>query len=330
MISISVIAKMVGVCPSTVSRALNNKKGVSDALRKKIIGICNEHGYQPNDIARGLITKHSGLIGLVIPDIISTYYSAIAKGVSDCLMEHNLKVLLCSSSRDAEKEKKCVDLLLRHQVEGIVLVSITAGEDLVNRVLAAGVELVSVDNIISPKCTSIVNDNYSGAKALFNHMAECGCRNIGWIGGNEDLFTTKERMRALMDTVAEGKINIAEGNVIYDESTFSSGYKHAASLIDKGIDAIFGVNDTVALGAMKYCLDNKISVPRDIRIAGYDDLEIGTMLSVPLTTVHQRKIKLGENAAHAIISALSSHNGPIKITLDPWLVKRESCGEKMI
>lgn len=329
MISITDIAATIGVNPSTVSRALNGKKGVSEKTREKILKLCKESGYEPNDMARGLILGRSGLVGLVIPDMQSPYYAAIAKGVSDGLTMRGKSMLLCVSSRDPDKEKDCVALLKRHQVEGIVLVSVTADEALCKSITDAGVKLVTADNILGSSCISVINDNYRGALELFKHMAAQGCGRIGWIGGREQAFTTRERMRALKDVVAQNLLYFNESDVIYDESTAQCGYKHAATLIERGVDAIFGINDTVALGVMKYCFDNHIKVPEDLKIAGFDDLEVGGMLSVPLTTVHQYKIRLGLKAAELIVSSIEKPDINVRVVLDPWLVKRESCGEKL-
>ena len=329
MISITDIAKKIGVNPSTVSRALNGKKGVSEKTRDKILKLCSESGYEPNDMARGLISGHSGLVGLIIPDMQSPYYAAIAKGVSDGLSKYGMSMLLCVSGRDVEKEKDCVSLLKRHQVEGIVLVSVTADEALCSSITDAGVKLFTADNVLGKDCTSVINDNYRGALELFRHMASQGCGRLGWIGGMSSAFTTRERMRALKEIASEGHLQFDERDVIYGASTAQCGYEHASELIKRGVDAIFGINDTVALGVMKYCFDNGIRVPHDLKIAGYDDLEVAGMLSVPLTTVHQYKIRLGLKAAELIVSAIRDPVVNIRAVLDPWLVKRESCGEKL-
>ncbi len=327
MISIADLAKAVGVSSSTVSRALNGKKGVSDEVRDQILKLSQKMGYEPNDVARALITKRSGLIGLIIPDMLSLYYNSIAKGVSDYLMEHGKNVLFCSSQRDPKKEEQCIALLKRHQVEGIVLISVTADDRTVISMQSSGIKVISADNVVSSLCTSVINDNYRGARELFAHMASSGCRKIGWIGGIGRAFTTRERMRALNDTVEEGLLSLRSQDVIYAESTSQNGYQCAEKLIANKVDAIFGVNDQVAIGIMKYCFDHGIRVPEDLKIAGFDDLDVSAMLSVPLTTVHQRKIRLGRKAAELMLAQINHPDEPVKVVLDPWLVKRRSCGE---
>ena len=109
-----------------------------------------------------------------------------------------------------------------------------------------------------------------------------------------------------------------------------NGYKKAKQLISKNIDSLFAINDTVALGVIKYCQDHGINIPHDLKVAGYDDLEIGSMIDVPLTTVHQRKVLLGRKAAELLLQEIKSHSEPFKIVLAPKLTVRSSCGEKLL
>ena len=126
----------------------------------------------------------------------------------------------------------------------------------------------------------------------------------------------------------ENAIEFNEHNIIYTDATFENGYKKTKGLLGKGIDSIFAINDSVALGAIKYCQDHGIKIPDDIKVAGYDDLEISSMISVPLTTVHQRKIFLGKKAAELLLQEIENAQDPIKIVLTPKLVVRASLGEK--
>lgn len=328
MVSIVDVARHCGVTPSSVSRALNNKAGVSESLRQKIKQACIELNYAPNEVARTLITKESKLIGLIIPDLVSTYYASIAKGVNEYLRSQGYNVLLCDCNRDEHIEKDNIQFLKRQRVEGIIMVSVTASESDIKAIKDSGIQVVAADVELSESISSVINDNYTGALQLFRHMIHQGCKNIGLILGNKRSKTTIDRLRAFKQVMEENAIEFNEHNIIYTDATFENGYKKTKGLLGKGIDSIFAINDSVALGAIKYCQDHGIKIPDDIKVAGYDDLEISSMISVPLTTVHQRKIFLGKKAAELLLQEIENAQDPIKIVLTPRLVVRASLGEK--
>ena len=330
MVSIVDIAKECGVTPSTVSRALNGKDGVSEALRDKIIKTSVDLGYESNEKARWLATKESRQIGLILPDITSPYYAAIAKGVCDYLRPLGYSVLLCNSSRDRHEEKENIKMLQRQRVDGVVVISVTAKEEDLFSLLNSGIKVVAADVEIGPAFSSVVNDNYQGALMLFRHMIKCGSRNIGCILGEAQSQTTVDRLNALKRVLEENSIEFNKDNVVYTDATFENGYKKAKMLISKKIDSLFAINDIVALGVIKYCQDHGINIPHDLKVAGYDDLEIGSMIEVPLTTVHQRKVLLGRKAAELLLQKIKSHSEPLKIVLAPKLTVRSSCGENFL
>ena len=326
MVSIVDVAKLCGVTPSSVSRALNDKAGVSESLREKIKQACLELNYAPNDVARSLITQESKLIGLIIPDLTSTYYASIAKGVNEYLRTQGYNVLLCDSNRNEEIEKDNIRFLKRQRVQGIIIVSVTATEDDIRNLLDSGIHVVAADVELSPCISSVINDNFLGATLLFRHMIDKGCRRIGLLLGARKSKTTVDRLRAFKQVMEENDIEYDENNIIYSDATFENGYKKTKIMLSRKVDSIFAINDGVALGVIKYCNDHNIKIPQDIKIAGYDDLEISSMISVPLTTVHQRKQFLGKKAAELILQEIKSDQEPIKIVLNPKLVQRASLG----
>lgn len=328
MVSIVDIAKECGVTPSTVSRALNGKEGVSENLRDKIKAKSRELGYEYNETARSLATQESNQIGLILPDITSPYYSAIAKGVNEHLRANGYTLLLCNTARDRQVEKDYIRLLNRQRVDGVIIISVTAKEEDLLPLLNNDIKVVAADNELSTKISSVVNDDFDGAVTLFRHMISCGCKNIGCILGEQTSRTTQDRLRGLKQVLDENNIDFCKENVVYTDATFENGYKKTKQLLQKNIDSIFAINDTVALGVIKYCQDHDINIPNDIKVAGYDDIMVSEMIAVPLTTVHQRKVFLGRKASELLLQEIKNNSEPIKIVLSPKLVIRSSCGEK--
>lgn len=332
MANIKDIAKLCGVNPATVSRALNGQKGVSENVRESIIKTAKKLGYNKNPLAASLITKKSGLIGLVVPDITNPYYARVAKGVSSILERRGYAIFLCDCDRDRNLERHYFEMLANYRVEGVILISVTAQEDDLEIFSRNDIRVVCVDNPISKNYSTVFNDNYQGACDLTEHLAcNVEVRRLVAMMGTQEAATTQQRLRGCMDTLERlGKSDILVGTMNIT-ATYKGGYDNAEELLSYKPDCVFAINDSVALGVFNYCQHHGISVPKDLKIAGYDDIDDASMLSVPLTTVHQCKYVLGQKAATQLLSELENPQTiPIKIELLPKLVVRESCGEKLL
>lgn len=328
MANIKDIAKMCGVNPATVSRALNGQKGVSAAMRDKIVLAAQKLSYSKNPLAASLITRHSVMIGLVVPDITNPYYAYVAKGVSQVLDEAGYVIFLCDCDRKKELEKKYFEKLCSYRVEGVILLSLTATEEDLQIFFDQGIRVVCVDNHISKKVSTVCNDNYQGACDLAEHLiTDCHSRKVVAVMGSPDAMTTINRLRGYKDTFAAHGLDKSI-EVMTISSTYEEGYKVAPLALAKNPDTIIAINDTVALGIFAYCQQHNIKIPDDVRLAGYDDIEEAAMISVPLTTVHQRKYVLGQKAATQLLQELEDKDPtPIRIELLPKLMVRASCGE---
>jgi LacI family transcriptional regulator len=189
--------------------------------------------------------------------------------------------------------------------------------------------MVMVDNIAKGLEVSFIgNNNYNGGTKVIQHMVEQGYRKIGVILGDRRSTASNERFEAYKDVIMESGIPFDESIVVHSNSTFEDGYKLSEQLINKGVDSIFAINDTVAMGALKYCYMNNISVPGKLGVAGYDNIEQSAMMPVPLTTVEQNKDILGKLAAEVLMEHVKDNSArPKDIILEPQLVIRKSCGE---
>ncbi len=328
MISIKDIAQELQVTPSTVSRALNGKKGVSAQLAARIVKKCQEMGYKRNAVAQSLITNKTHTIGVLIPDITSRYYSFVVKGVHAYLEAQGYSMMLCNANRHAATERHYLELLQTRRVDGILLISMTAKPEELLQLSASGMPIVQIDNLVTPQLSAVVNDNYRGATQLFEHMVSLGCRHIACMLGREDNQTTIDRLRGLRDVMARHQLPLDEKALIYIDSTPEEAYRRTPELLATRPDAIFGINDMVTVGIMRYCLEHHIKVPEQLRLVGYDDIDIAALMYVPLTTVHQFKFTLGKTAAKLLLDEIADPTQPHQtITLMPSLKVRLSCGE---
>lgn len=328
MISIKDIAQECHVSAMTVSRALNNSKEISKETKDRILEICKIRGYRPNSAAKSLATNKSNMIGLIIPDIANQYYSYIIKGVGSFLDDIGYGIILCNSDRKKENELKYLNFLSEKRIDGLILIPVKPNAaDYVD--IANNIPLILVDNYVENLDVSFIgNDNYSGAKKIISHMISKGYKRIGVILGDSSSTASAERFKGYHDALKENYIDLVDDIIISSNSTFKDGFNLAGELIAKNVDSIFSINDTVAMGVLKYCYSNGINVPNDLGLAGYDDIEQSAMLPVPLTTVHQHKISLGKTAASILIDELTGKDiVKKKVILQPELVVRKSCGE---
>jgi len=329
MIGIKDIAKECNVAVSTVSRALNNSTGISQKTKEYILRVCEEKGYQPNSVARSLILNETNMIGLVVPDITNQYYAFISKGVSAYLEKRGYGLLLCNSDRNKANELMYSTFLTSKRVDGAIVIPISSDKDDYKSFIKTNTPLVFVDNYIADLDVSfITNDNYSGTRKIIQHMIRLGYKRIGVILGDKNSSASNDRFRGYTDVLKNSGIDRDDSIVFNSMATFADGVKYAKFLIEKSVDAIFAINDTVAMGVLKYCHENSVEIPRDLGLAGYDDIEQAGMLHIPLTTVHQRKFALGEKAAEVLINEIKNpYTVKQKIILQPKLIVRKSCGE---
>lgn len=330
MITIKDIANECGVNPSTVSRALNNQKGVSDDLKNKIFAVAEAMSYFKNS-DRSQSAEGKNMIGLILPDITNPYYSFIAKGVSSFFKEKDYSIILCNTDRDAKIEKDYIHMLCSYGVKGVIFLSVTAKEEDLNPFLNADIKVVCLDNPISKQVSCVANDNYSGTCDLIKHMIspEVGTKRLSLLMGAANVFTTKERMRACIDILEEAGKKDVFIDVKHIMPTYDEAYKAVPDLLKNNPDTIFAINDTVALAVIGYCHDHNIRIPQDLKVAGYDDIAAAATMWPPLTTVHQRKTALGTQAANLLYQHIVDPTMRIKkIELFPKLIKRASLGEK--
>jgi LacI family transcriptional regulator len=326
--SIKDIAEACGVSPMTVSRAINNSKEISQPTRERILRTCDEMGYRPNAAARSLISNKTNMIGLVIPDITNQFYSYVSKGVSAYLDKLDYGLILCNSDRNPQNEFKYMDFLTQKRVDGIILIPIQSAINSY-KILVDSVPFVQVDNYVEGLEASFIgNDNYNGGKNVVGHMIKQGYKRIGVILSHKESTASNDRLKGYIDVMKENGIEIDNSIILNSNATFEDGFSLAEELVHKKVDAIFAINDTLAMGVMKYCFSKGIKIPEDIGLAGYDDIEHGQMLPVPLTTVHQHKYNLGRTAAMILLEEINDPNlDKRKIILQPKIVIRNSCGE---
>lgn len=329
-ITIKDVARELGVSYSSISRALNGKEGVSKATRDKILEAAERMGYQPNDLARGLVNKISKTVGVIIPDINNPFFGEIVAGITDASNENEYNIFLCISGWNPKIEKEYFNTLRKKRVDGIILKSAGKNEE--------------YDEIKSPlmiierysknhEYNSVEVDNELGGYLAAKHLIECGYRNLAFILGKEDYFASHRRLKGAQKAME--KYGVAMNKELVIEGNFSiEGGRLAAKQLFEGrhpIDAVFGMNDLIGMGVLQYCDESNINVPDEVGVIGYDNISYAGLPQIRLTTIHQPKYELGKMLFETLLEEIQNKDsaGPTKkIILNPELKIRKTTRAK--
>lgn len=335
-VTIKDIANKLNLSYSSVSRALNDKAGVSEETRVQVKNVAKQMGYQPNALAQGLVNKASKTIGVIIPDILNPFYGEVVAGIVEVANESKYNILLCISKWDIEKEKEYLKTLLKKRVDGIIVRPVAERiEDVYENI---NIPIRVIESFPTGRYSSCVQVNHRmGGYLATKHLIQCGYKKIAFLGGKEDAYVSIERLRGYKEALSEfnikyKKIIMLDGlvNVKDDISKgyISIGYDLASELLstNKDVDGILAINDIVALGALQYIEEKSIRFPDEIGVIGFDNVSYAQLPQIQLTTVHQPKIKLGRLLFNTILSEIDEKDKfhPNVIKLEPELIIRKS------
>jgi len=322
------VAKAAGVSYATVSRALSGSHQIGSDTRERIIKLCDEMGYTTNYVARSMVTKRTGLIGLVVPSIDNQFMSELAYYAEMSARSHGYNIMLCNSGPDLKQEKTVVKLLLSRQVDGILIVpqspktyeNIRAYTDQVPTVFLS-------ENLRDQPQSYVAVDNSRGTYIGTKYLYELGHRDILYFGRRH---TTTHQFRA------EGYIRACQElgltprffNSEFTRSSITGGYQLAKELFAKPIDytAIFASTDSNALGVLKAADDAHINIPGQLSLIGFDNISSTALPRIELTTMEQPKRDMAVQAVDMLRDKIENGTqGYVHQILLPTLIKRSTC-----
>lgn len=320
MTTIKDVAKVSGVTVTTVSRVLNNRGYISDATRKKVYDAMEQLNYKPNEIARSLFRKKSNLIGLIIPNVSHPFFAELANYIEYHAHAKGYKILLCNSYQDSAKEKDYVDMLRRHQVDGIIMGSHSLET---SEYLTTNLPIVAIDRNLSTDIPFITSDNYHGGVLATELLINKGCKKLAHISGPLELNTpANKRYEAFLDVTKKNKIEsiVIQGNL----DTFE-GYKKLVFNLFKEtptIDGVFASSDLIAASIINIASSLGKKIPDDLKIVGYDDINIASLIVPTLTTIRQPIEDIGKLAIEILINIMDEKTVDIENILPVKLIER--------
>lgn len=325
------VAREAGVSYATVSRALNDHPEISEETKKRIVKIALEMGYRPNAIAQGLVKKETKTIGLIIPDITNPFFPEVAHGIEDAAVEAGYTVFLCNTNWNPEREERYFDDLIRKQVDGLIIGPCSEQISHLEKVIDSGIKTVFISRASNhPNTVSILINNLLGAQQAVEYLIQQGHKRIAFIGGREDISTTQERLQGYTQALNKNDLPVDESLIKIGSFKRDSGYFITNELLklddSNRPTAVFAANDLLALGVIQAVRESRLSIPKDVAVVGFDDIEFASLPEIQLTTVFQPKYDMGRLAFSTLIELIKGggYASGRKILLDPVLVVRQT------
>jgi LacI family transcriptional regulator len=327
------IAGELGVSITTVSKVLNNREDIGHATRARVLAKVAELGYQPNAVARSLTLRRTHTLGVVIPDLMHSFFVEIVAGLETVASARGYGLLLCSSNEDPVKERAEIDLLRQRQVDGIILASVNASgnTDLLQRLDPLGIGLVMIDRDDHPivKCDRVLTDDAEVGRLAATHLVHQGRKAIAHIMG-PPIVHAKRRAEGYKAALKALGVRTRSEWVVRGGFMEADGYRAMKKLLalKPRIDAVFASNDPSAIGAMKAIWEAGLRVPDDIAIVGAGDIALGDLLRVPLTTVSWSRDEQGKQAAILLLDRIGPQPSDRfrSVVIPPKLIVRRSSG----
>jgi len=325
--SIKDIARLARVSHPTVSRALQNSPLVNPETAAKIRKIADEAGYRASAVARGLVTRRTRTIGLVVTSVADPFASEVVCGIEQTANDHGYSVFLADSNADPVREKKVVQALAERRVDGIIVESSRVGALYLPLLKEMMVPIVLVnDQHPGEFVHSVMISNFEGMRAAAEHLIALGHTRIAYLGDQFGYQSDVERhagYRAALDAAA---IPAMPELAVRGDGKAEAAMEAMDKLLTLAHPptAVCCYNDMTALGAMRQARLRGLRVPEDISVAGFDDLFFASYTQPPLTTVHQPMRRMGQMAMESLFKLMSGTDSVPQIKVDAELIVRES------
>ena len=333
-VTLADVARAAGVSLATASRALSGAAGrtVGAELKAKVLKAAADLRYSPNANAQAMVRGTTTTVGLIVHDIADPFAAAIASGVMAVAAERDLIVTIASTMWDPQTEIRHVEALRRQRARAVILAgSRFADENGYARLAAevagftaAGGHLSAIGQKALPVDT-LVMENAGGARRLARVMWSLGYRSFAALAGPESLLTSEDRLAGFREGLADCGYELPNENIIATQLTRDGGYVAMTELLDREVEveAVFAVNDVMAVGAMAALREQGFRVPQDMALAGFDDIATLRDVQPPLTTVRLPLVHMGRRALELALDQVEGQD-PLALTVVGEVVVRAS------
>jgi LacI family transcriptional regulator len=331
-VSIREVAAHAGVSVATVSNVLNRPDIVARPTRDRVNASIRELGFVRNESARQLRAGRSRTIGLVVLDVANPFFTDLARGVEDEASKAGLAVILCNSDEQERKEKRYLELLEEHRVQGVLITPVVGAGSRLARLQRRGTSVVLVDSRSPSRghCSVAVDDVLGGDLAV-SHLLSAGHKHVAYACGPRAIRQVADRLEGAGHALERAghlasDLHVIEGGSLNVAAGQKAGAEIAALPAASRPTAVFCANDLIALGVLQEMTRHRIRVPEDIAIVGYDDIDFAAAAAVPLTSVRQPRQQLGRTAARMLLAEAASDDAHQhqQVIFEPELIIRQS------
>src|SRR5438034_3196037 len=325
------VARAAGVSKSSVSRAINEVPGgVAPAVAERVRRAIEELGYVPNAIAASLKQQRTKTVGLILPDLGNPFFALVAAGIEAEIRDAGYTLLVANTSNDHGRETSIMRALLERQIDALLIASSGPGGEHLQLALDRGVHVVLVDTHPQRLTTDcVMADNERGAADATRHLLELGHSDIGVVTGllaNDS--SAAERLAGVRRTLRRAGLDLPEQRCVSGDYGSASGEQATRELLERADrpTALFVTNNLMTLGALRTIAELGLSVPEDVSLVGFDDMDWYPIARPPVTTVAQPAYEIGRRAAQRLLLRIrSSHRlAPKTIRLPTELIVRAS------
>lgn len=332
------VAKLAGVSKSTVSRVINNNGPVKEHTRIAIEEAMKKLNYTPSYFAQGIRTGKTKTIALLVPDFSNVFYNEMFSGIESIALKYGYMVMICNTDKSASREINYTKELIKRNIDGIIYNTYKRNRKNIDYFLnlSERLPIVFMDNIVpeNEQASFVITEGYESSKEAVRYLYDKGCRRIAYIRVPPNISVVNHRYRGYKDALGELGLSL-DKDLVYqcadeDEKKLShievgkSGAEYFMKLKNPP-DAIMASIDTMAIGAIKYLKGAGFSVPQDIKVIGYDNINLCEIIEPSLTTIGQPIKKLGSEAAKILISKINGEeNVENQKVFYPKFIIRES------
>lgn len=330
------IGALAGVSRATVSRVINHHPNIREEVRQRVMQVIAETGYQPNQAARSLASNRTGLLGLVIPQVIQAlftdlYYPRLIQGISQACNESGQTLALFIFHTEEEEQQLTAQVMRQGFLDGLIIAGMHFGAPLNQLLLSEKPVLVIGEPLDFPQASFVDVDNRLGAYTAVSHLISLGHQRIATITGRLDMAAGQQRRQGYLDAITAHNRPSDEALIVAGDFEQDKAYQGTLELLPHQPDAIFVASDSMALSALRALADAGLQVPRDVAVVGYDDLASeGTavpLINPPLTTIRQPIHRMGVQAVATLLDLIKNPQAPPRrVILPTELIIRQSCG----
>ncbi|MBH0230176.1 catabolite control protein A [Halobacillus yeomjeoni] len=325
------VAREANVSMATVSRVVNGNPNVKPATRKKVHDAIERLGYRPNAVARGLASKKTTTVGVIIPDISSIFFAELARGIEDIATMYNYNIILSNSDQNKDKELHLINAMLGKQVDGLVFMGGKITDEHIQAFKSASVPVALAATVDETGETPAVNINYEQAAYEATELLLSNNKHVAFVSGPEDTVINNEKLAGYKRAMEDKGIKDADKWIVNGDYSYDSGIEAFDQLneMKEKATAVFVSSDEMALGVIHGAQDQGLKVPEDLEVFGFDNTRLATMVRPTLSTVVQPMYDIGAVAMRLLTKFMNKEEVTEQNVILPHrIIERNSTQQK--